>query len=259
MSAIVQFIGQVFSLTFPHPAVLTAGAIAVCAAWGAARAMPVRYVTRDFDHPDIRVCVRVGDLFEEHEHLVVGFTDTFDTDTSGGQIISGWSVQGQLLDRLYDGDRLLLDEKLIAALAALTPSSTENVETKPLGKRERYPVGTVAPLQQADRLIFCCAYSRLGNDLVARSSIDELWLSLSSLWDAIAANGRRRPVAMPLVGSDLARIDAMNRGNLLRMILLSFICSSKARVATCELTLVIHPKDLAKVDMMEVEAFLRSF
>jgi hypothetical protein len=258
VSAVIQFVGQVFSIEFTYPAALTGSAVAACLVWGVARAMPERDVTRDFGHPDIRVRVRVGDLFDETEHLVVGFTDTFDTDTSGDTVISRSSVQGQLLDRVYQGDREQLDRDLAAALDPVTPAVVESASDKPQGKRRRYPLGTVAAITRADRTIFCCAYSELGNDLVARSSMDDMWASLGHLWDAIAAHGRRRPVAMALVGSDLARIDAMSRENLLRMILLSFICSSNVRVATRELTLVIHPKDLDKVDMVEVEAFLRS-
>lgn len=258
ISAAIQFVGQVFSIRFAYPAALTGSAVLACLVWGVARATPQHDVARDFGHPDIRVRVRVGDLFDESDHMVVGFSDTFDTDTSGDVVISRWSLQGQLLDRLYRGDRDQLDRELTAALAPITPASVESDAEKPLGKRERYPIGTVATLQQADRMIFCCAYSRLGNDLVARSSMDDMWVSLGRLWEAIAARGGRQPVAMPLVGSELARIDAMSRENLLRMILLSFVCSSNMKVVTRELTLVIHPKDLAKVDMVELEAFLRS-
>lgn len=258
LSAVVQFAGQVFSIRFTYPAVLTGAAVLACLAWGVARAMPEYDLARDFRYPDVRVRIRVGDLFDEADHIVVGFTDTFDTDTSDDLVISRSSVQGQLLDRVYRNDRDKLDQSLATALSATMPASVEAAADKPVGKRQRYATGTVATLRDSNRMIFCCAYSRMGNDLVARSSTDLLWASLSSLWEAVAEQGRRRPVAMPLVGSALARVDSATREHLLRLILLSFVCASNARVVTSELTLVIHPNDVAKIDMVEAEAFLRS-
>jgi hypothetical protein len=87
--------------------------------------------------------------------------------------------------------------------------------------------------------------------------VDTLWASLGSLWSAVAEHGRLMPLAMPIVGSDLARIDPLNRENLLKMILMSFVVRSRESVFCKELTIVVHPKDLGEINMVQVAAYLR--
>ena len=171
------------------------------------RSTPYKQVIREqFTDPRVTVIVMSGDLFgQDDANLAVGFTDTFDTDTDRNIVISTESTQGQLLERLYAGDRGRLDRDLRGALARVPKSSVEARSAKPRGKLTRYPVGTVATLFLPTRRVFAVAYSKLGNDLIARSSLPELRASLESLWDAVYLRGQRKPVAMPLVGSGLSR------------------------------------------------------
>lgn len=96
------------------------------------------------------------------------------------------------------------------------------------------------------------------NNLIAKSSVDDLWQSLGSLWDAVYLHGQRRTVAMPIVGSELAKINCLDRESLLRMILLSFVARSREEVICKKLVVVIHPRDYDRINMLEVEAFLRT-
>ncbi len=63
---------------------------------------------------------------------------------------------------------------------------------------------------------------------------------------------------MPLVGSELARINCLDRESLLKMSLLSFVSRSREELICKDFTVIIHPKDHDKINMLEVEAFLRS-
>ncbi|GIJ48314.1 hypothetical protein Val02_52000 [Virgisporangium aliadipatigenens] len=213
-------------------------------------------VTHRFHHPDLTVTVRTGDLFDEDAHLVVGFTDTFDTSTAEDRIISSRTVQGQLVHRRYGGDHRRLDRELQAALARHGPESSEKRDAKRWGKLSRFPIGTVAVLGRPDRHVFAVAYARMGNDLVARSTVDGLWLSLSRLWDAVYVHGGRQPVAMPIIGSGLARIDQLTAQNLLKLILLSFVARSRELRICPELRVLIRPGDRT-VDLREVRHFLQ--
>lgn len=214
-------------------------------------------VNHTFKYPSISVRVVVGDLFEQPDQLVVGFTDTFDTDTTDDLVISANAVQGQLLDKIYGGDRAQLDRDLDVALDGYRPVALESAADKPLGRLARYPLGTVAVLCPHGRRVYCPAYSELGNDLVARSTIDTLWASLGSLWSAVAEHGRLAPLAMPIVGSELARIDPLNRENLLKLIMMSYVARSREGVFCKELTIVVHPKDFGEINMAQVAAYLR--
>jgi hypothetical protein len=204
------------------------------------------------------VVIEPGDLFDRPEHLVVGFCDTFDTAVALGGPVSAASVQGQLLDRVYKGDAERLDLELAGALRGVRPAFQERRLRKSSGKLLRYPAGTVAVIGDGPRLVFCVAYSRLGNDGVARSSVEELWLGLNRLWDAVYRRGQQDAVAIPLLGAGLARLDFLEAQDILRLILLSFVARSRERRVCRELRVVIRPEDLDRIDLAEAAAFLQS-
>ncbi|MFL6115481.1 MAG: macro domain-containing protein, partial [Catenulispora sp.] len=143
-----------------------------------------------------------GDLFDQDDaNLVVGFSDTFDVTTDDDFVISRSSTQGQLAERLFGGSAESLNRELKRGLGAIAPVAVESPRDKPRGKRVRYPIGTVVPIPLDGRRVFATAYSRLGNDLVARSTPADLRHSLDRLWEAVARYGMVKPVAVPLVGS----------------------------------------------------------
>lgn len=258
VSATIQFIGSLFPATLAHPDLIMVGSLGLCLAWAVARAYPCRRVCREFSCPDITVVVETGDLFDGGEHLVVGFSDTFDTKVGADGLVHAASVQGQLLDRLYGGDPLWLDRDLAFALRDVPPRSVEPRASKPVGNLTRYPVGTTAVLQNGARRVFAVAYSRLGNNGVARSSVEELWFSLHRLWDAVHRHGQQESVALPLVGTGLARLHCLDANNVLRLIILSFVARSRERRVCRQLRVVVRPADLHKIDLREAAAFLRS-
>jgi DNA-binding SARP family transcriptional activator len=206
----------------------------------------------------VRVVVVRGDLFDQSDaNLVVGFTDTFDVATGQDYVISRESVQGQLVERIFGGRSRELDAELRRGLRGVAPVSVESVQDKPKGKRVRYPIGTVVAVPIGGRRVFATAYSRLGNDLVARSTPEDLRRSLDRLWECAARHGMFKPVAVPLVGSGLARITELGRDQLMIMIVDSFAegCRRHPAVAP-ELRIVIRPADLEKTDLSTVEKFI---
>ncbi|MGH6657928.1 MAG: macro domain-containing protein [Actinocrinis sp.] len=256
VSATVQFVGQLFPHAIGAPGPVTAGSLGGCLAWGLARAYPRSKIRREFRFPDTAIVVEQGDLFSSRAHLVVGFSDTFDTVLDDGVVVSDVSVQGQLLGRRYQGDVRRLDDELSVALAGIEPVSTEAARFKPRGKLDRYAVGTVAVLGARPQLVFAVAYSRIGNDYVARSSVEELWYSLNRLWDAVYLHGQLESVAMPLIGSGLCRLDGLDEEGLLRLILLSFAARSRERRICRELRVVVSAAGLRRINLHEVGAFL---
>ncbi len=260
VSAVVQFYSAVWVPTksLPHPGRIASIVAIIAVAYGIARAWPQRRVSRRFGQPDITVVVKTGDLFEQDAHLVIGFNDVFDSDTTNGTIISPTSVQGQFLEHVYANDSNRLDADLTEALHGVRTVATERRSTKRLGKLKRYPIGTVAVLGGSSHRFFCLAYSKMQNNLIAKSTVNYLWESLSSLWEAVFLQGQRGAVAIPIVGSELARINCLDRESLLRMILLSFVARSREEPVCKELIIVIHPRDFVHINMLEVAAFLRT-
>ncbi|AWK12877.1 hypothetical protein DDQ41_12655 [Streptomyces spongiicola] len=254
LSAVLQVVGPFV----PHigSGAVVGLSVGACLGWGLMRARPAARVQQEFRRPDMAVVVEAGDLFDQPAHLVVGFSDTFDTLSAGGRVIHDESLQAQLLDRGYGGDVPRLDAELSAALAPVEPVAREERADKPLGKLDRYPIGTVAVLGSRPRLVFGVAYSRIGNDYVAASGVEDLWRGLGGLWDALGAHAQLDRVAMPLVGSGLARLGYLDRDSLLRLILVSFVARSRESAICRELRVVIRPEDLERIDMRELAAFL---
>lgn len=221
------------------------------------RAWPRRSLRREFNLPDISVTVKVGDLFEQPGHLVIGFSDTFDTDPTDGKIINPDSVQGQFLQREYAGDRERLDKEIERALGGLKAVGEEQPADK-AGKRRRYPIGTVATLGPPARRYFCVAYTYMQNNLIAKSSVNDLWEALNRVWDAARQFGQRKTLVIPVIGSELARISSLDRDSLLKLTILSFVARSRQQDVCKELVVVVHRKDYEKIDMLEVRAFLHT-
>ncbi|GAB3855962.1 macro domain-containing protein [Dactylosporangium cerinum] len=245
---------------FPsHSLAVAAATAAGSLLYGLVRARPGRAVTRDLRYPRCRVEIVPGDLFDEQDaHLVVGFTDVFDTDVTDDRIINARSVQGQFLHRVHGGDVAALDTQLSAALDGVPGAVTVRREDKPLGKLSRYPIGTVAVLGNPRRSYFCVAYSTMTPALVAQSSGDELWLSLSRVWAAAHRHGQQGRLAMPVIGAGLARFDALDRQGLIQLILLSFVAASRQRLITTRLSIVVPPQEFDDLDRLELQAYLDS-
>jgi DNA-binding SARP family transcriptional activator len=214
---------------------------------------------REFPGLRLTLVVRRGDLFEQEDaNLAIGFGDTFDTSTEGDVVISRQSVQGQLLERLYDGDRDRLDTELRRALRGVTPLGRETVQDKPKGKRTRYAVGTVVPLPMNGRRVFGFVHCRQGLDLVTHSTAGELRLSLDRLWQSVRRYGMLKPVAIPLAGSGLSRVTELSREQLMIMIIDTFIKNSRDERFTSELRIVIRPADVERIRMSDVARFVET-
>ncbi|MGI5379523.1 macro domain-containing protein [Streptomyces sp. CA-251387] len=230
----------------------------VALAGGIVQSWPRDRVSHDFTHPQFSVTLAIGDLFDQPCHLVIGFNDVFDTDTTDDLVIARRSVQGQFLHRVYAGEVDRLDRELAVALTGKQPVAVEERAAKRAGKLSRYPLGTVAVLGLPARRYFLSAYGTMRNDLTVGSGPDEVWHSLGELWRALHVHARRETVAMPVIGSDLARIDTMDHASLIKLILLSFVTTSRQSVVCKELTIVVHPEEYERVDMLELAAFLRT-
>lgn len=99
----------------------------------------------------------------------------------------------------------------------------------------------------------------MGNDLVVRTPVRDLWYCFSQLWEAAYQHGQRGALSIPLMGSGLARVDTLGREDLVRLILLTFVAYSRHRLICHDLRIVIRPEDVARVDLVGLRAFLQTF
>lgn len=211
-------------------------------------------VCKALSSPDSEIEIKIGDLFEQQGHLVIGLNDVFDTEL--GEIIKPSSVQGQFLTKIYSSDRLKLDADIENALQVYNYPRNEEVNKK-LGKTWRYPIGTTITLGSHDNRYFLTAYGYMSNDMTVQSNSDYIWQSLSKLWQEVRLKGHSIDVSIPIIGADLART-GLPRMALAKLIITSFIVASKEKFITRKLTVMIYPKDIESVDFYELEEFLSS-
>lgn len=221
--------------------------------------IPRREISRQFSVPDIKITIKVGDLFQEGGNLVIGTNDVFDTDIDiKRNIIKPTSIQGQFLTKVYKNNLSQLDKDIENALQGL-PGNPDNRKT--IGKNIRYPIGTVATLTVNAKKYFCSAYSYMGDDsnFKAQSSIKDLSNSLEMLWQEIGLKGSNEKVVMAVLGSDLARIGNAAHADLIQLIVSSFILASRVQPITKELAIIIHHNNLEKINMIKLDNFLQNF
>jgi hypothetical protein len=219
-----------------------------------AQRFPRKTVCRALSSPDSEIEIKIGNLFDQPGHLVIGFNDAFDTEL--GEIIKPSSVQGQFLQKVYGSDRSRIDADIAHALQAYSHLRTEETNKK-LGKTWRYPIGTTIALGSHDKRYFLTAYGYMTNDITVQSNADFVWQSLSKLWQEIRLKGHSIDVSIPIVGADLART-GLPRMALAKLIITSFIVASKEKFITRKLTLMIYPRDIDSIDLYELEEFLAS-
>jgi len=195
-----------------------------------------------------------GDLFKQPGNLVIGMADTFDTQTP--HIVRTDSVQGQFLQRIYSGDFQALDDALATALAGIAPSET--IEKQ--GKTVKYPIGTVATVRATGRThYFCLAYTSMNEATNVHCTIGYLWEALTELWDEVRAKSNGEPVAIPVIGLGQSGMShVLPAQDSIRIIILSFMFASRQRRVCDRLDVVVRPEDEKNVDMLEVQAFLKS-
>ena len=201
----------------------------------------------------MQIRVAEGDLFDQTSHLVVGMCDTF--DTSIPHIISRASAQGGFLHRLLADDVAEFDRQLDGALEGVQPIGTVSKE----GKTNRYPLGTVAVLRNADRCFFMLAYTEMNERNEAHATVDGIWRSLDQLWKEVGANSNGRTVAMPVIGGGQSRISQiLPAQDSIRLVILSFMFASRG-TRVCEgLDIIVSPKVFQSLDRLELQAFLGS-
>ncbi|MFF0309973.1 macro domain-containing protein [Streptosporangium sp. NPDC004379] len=229
-----------------------------CVLIGAYHSWPRFGTDHSYKHPDFVILVKCGDIFNEKGNVIVGFTDTFDTDMCDGIVINPHSVQGQFQAKYYGGDTGSLDVRLDEYLQFVRTIGCETAEKKRKGKLKRYPIGTTVALNYGEVRIYALAYGFMRNDLRVSCSVDALWKSLTSAWNAVRINGSLEPVAIPIIGSELARVGSLDRTSLIKMIALSFVASSREEIVSRQLTIMVHPKDRRSVNLIDVEKFLES-
>lgn len=240
--------GSLGDWDMPEILLVPAGALV----YGAWRSWPYP-VEQHYSTPDTKVRLVTGDLFRQDTNLVIGMTDTFDIEIPN--IIAKNSVQGQFLERVYRNDVVALRADLSAALADKPVVGTVNKA----GNTNRYKLGTVATINHQRKHYFCVAYAALDEQNKASSSIGVLWEALDRLWEEARRRSNGEAVSIPVIGLGQSGMSTvLPIQDAVRFLILSFMFASRKDRVCDELVVVVRPQDEKRIDMLEIQEFLRS-
>lgn len=215
---------------------------------------PVRFIKKSANS-NFEIEIVVGNLLEQSGSIAIGCSDCFDTEPE--TVIGPKSLMAQIVKGPFHGNSGTLDAQIIARLnnhgiAGLTDAS------KPYGKKERYAIGTVAAIPVIDKRVFFTVFSTANNDDKAtRTTKEDLWKSLSCLWDHVRSEGFNEPITVPVWGSGLARAQA-SRISLIHLVFLSFIMESRERLVCKKLRLMITEQDYDPGEFRQAIGILES-
>lgn len=240
------------SMKFPISGWLLTWTIAIISiGYGAIASWP-RMIRQQYKAPSTSIEVVKGDLFDQDCPIVIGMTDTFDISFP---VISENSIQGQLLTRIYDGKTKKLDKDIFESLKSAHSSGS----VKKLGKTIRYPIGTVATINKNSKNYYLLAYSHMNIHNQAQSSTDDIWHSLSMLWQEISRSANGNPLAIPVIGGGLSRISqVLPAQDSIRLIAMSFIFASRKQKISEALRIIVEPEVYDQLNLYELQLFLSS-
>jgi Domain of unknown function (DUF6430) len=220
--------------------------------WVVVTRRPVSRVAYKVTKRDLMFEVKIGDIFAEEGDVVVSTSTTFDTDVASG-LISPDSLQGQLALKFFQGNTAEIDRQLMLGLSGM--ASTTNLSAP--GKKEEYPIGTVAKVTAGTKTFYFLAMSRFNSHGTASSTLRDVEDALDKLWLFIASHGNLRDLAVPLIGTGRGRIDT-SRKKMTEKIAQSFADAAKGKVFCNKLTVMIHPGDADRfqVNLFEIKDYL---
>ena len=221
---------------------------------GVVRAL--RPITARISNTDIRVQIRVGNLFSRRFHgaIVVGSNSTFDTSIEYGEI-SKQSVQGQFTARYFGSAVSDLDQRIATALRGTGALRQHTKARKPFGKMSEFRLGTVAKVKGRGRTGYLVAIARLNANKVALSDLNEYKDALSMMWEEIRSRGTQEDIVCPVLGTGLSRLP-LSRMNAIRTIVRSFVAAASEGKLAGALTVVVQPQDVKDLNLRELREFL---
>jgi hypothetical protein len=218
------------------------------------RQRPVISKCERLDGTDIRIEIRIADIFSIKAACVISTNTSFDSVVND-RIISHQSLQGMFTVLFYDKSEHL-DRDLDHAL--LHEQATGKRQSKVGGKSKLYPIGTVAKVTPKGRTAYLLAISELNEHGVAESNFEAVKTALAALWNFVSSKGGYDAIAIPVIGTGHGRINTP-RDVVIKEIIRSFVAACSERKFSSKLTVVISPRDYHdnELDIYELGDFLK--
>ena len=196
---------------------------------------------------DTKLSIVVGDIFKEPGCRAIAVNEFF--DSSMPDHVSPLSLHGAFLNRHYKGQEAAARSAIDDAL----PTDGFEYVDRPSGARRRYPIGTTARLKPENEQYFLVAVSHTDAHLQASATVTDLTIALNGLWQFARRNCNGERLALPLIGSGLARVGLPTR-QLLDVIISSLVVASRKSKITEQITIVLTDEHLKRIDLRDIES-----
>lgn len=231
-------------------AVIAMIVIAVC--WVAVSRRPITRFSYKVPGKDFSIEVKIGDLFDGDNDVVVSTNTTFDTDMAGG-LIDTDSIQGQVATRFFNANTAEIDRQLAQDLASVKGTQRAGAP----GKQTEYPIGTVARVKSHNRTFYFVAMARLNTQGTAVSTSRDIDDALEATWSFVRSHGSVRDLSIPLMGTGRGRT-GIQRKKMVERIAQSFTDGSTKQVFSNRLCIFIRSQDAENfaVNLYQIRDYL---
>ncbi len=245
---IVESICFFFSSLKPEGLVWYCLLLGLAAIGGIWWAWPTKQIEFQIPASDSSFEIRFGNVFEGSGVVVIPVNEYVDGEL--GNHVSENSLHGQFIRDVLGGQSQTFFDLTSGALEGVVPEETSVARLS--GKCDRYAIGTVAPVDVNDRRYLLVALSHTNPEsLKAFATVHDLWTCLAGAWKGIREYSNGRPVRIPLIGSGLSGI-GLPPGNLIEIMVTSFLCHTKERKVADRVTLVLPHHLKRKLDLNSI-------
>jgi|GEM_PF-5791876 hypothetical protein len=200
---------------------------------------------------DIELSLQIGNMEGINSAYIVPVNSEFDMKLNGS-VKEAKSIKSMVIQNYFGGDAEMLQKRISIELKSKLYTGQKD------GKR--YKLGTTVRLKTDDgkkSFYFVANSHKLNNERVEVGE-EGLSTTLSALWAFIDQNGAKEPIAVPLLGTGMGRIN-MQREEVFKEIIRSFIPSCTDKIYCERMTIVIQDEDVTKykIDVEKLVDFMR--
>ena len=245
----VESISTFFSSLKPEGLAGYSAFLVLSSIGGLWRAWPTKRIEFPIPASDSSFEIRFGNIFVVKGVTVIPVNEYFDGEL--GDHVSENSLHGQFIRDVLGGQSKTFFDLTSEALAGVVPEESDAARSS--GKCDRYAIGTVARVDVNDRRYLLVALSHTDAlSLKASATVHDLWTCLAGVWKGIREYSNGQPVRIPLIGSGLSGI-GLPPGNLIGILVTSFLCHTKERKVADGVTLVLPRRLAGHVDLNSIK------
>ena len=245
----VESVSAFFVSLKPEGLVWYSALLVLAAMGGVWRAWPTRRIEFPIPGSDSSIEIRFGNVFQGAGVVVIPVNEYFDGEL--GDHVSEKSLHGRFIKEVLAGQSKTFLDLTSGALEGVAPE--ESGVTRSSGRRDRYAIGTVARVDLNDQRYLLAALSRTDLlSLKASATIHDLWTCLAGVWKGIRKYSNGQPVRIPLIGSGLSGT-GLPPGNLVEIVVTSFLCHTKERKVADRVTLVLPHRLARSLDLNSIK------